>query len=518
MTANHQQQPRSVAELPMRSFHFPGTTVNFSHAVVLPGHLEPPESGSNFTADGPPFLWTNPDYLGLIMRQDEPRLGTSCGRQPVEGLGNAFVGADSGRGIAGSEASLPSAPSRVVAQPSSIMTQHSSHPLNLPFTTTSGPSFPAHSTQWSTISTNIPPIPSNADIQHLGVAPPLTATRAGVGSTQCLWKDGTSALSKWYDENLDVRVKQQRASRQPRREGTKASKPAPSTNVQRGRNATLEQEWLAGANGTSSLPIVRDEGFHDNMTGKQQAIPQAPNASDGVDCGEPQRRDVTTMPEAYSATAPQILEPRPVHRRNAPANLLLSHQPYQPLAFHTAEMPPLTAPATSFGENQRLPPDFRQPVQQYLHLRSYDMPSQAAYQAPDISYGVDDGGRNGGDVASGNDGITDETLNDTKPQHVYRWNAPADLNLVPDVYHPSSFDAAEMPPPTAPATSYGPHAYFPSNSRQPWQQDSGSRFDAAPRQSAHFQPFAFTLDESTERDFRHLVRRDTCSLTQLTYT
>ncbi|KAJ9104189.1 hypothetical protein QFC20_004627 [Naganishia adeliensis] len=86
------------------------------------------------------------------------------------------------------------------------------------------------------------------------------------------------------------------------------------------------------------------------------------------------------------------------------------------------------------------------------------MPSQAAYQAPDISYGVDDGGRNGGDVASGTDGITDETLNDTKSQHVYRWNAPADLNLVPDVYHPSSFDAAEMPPPTAPATSYGPYA------------------------------------------------------------
>lgn len=142
MSADHQQEPQPVAELRTQSFNFPGTTVNFSHAVVQPGHLEPPENGSNFTADGPPFLWTNPDSLEMIMRQDEPGIGTGFGRGPDEGLGNAFVafvGGDSRGGAAGFEEPLSNAQSKIAAQPTSTTTRHSPPPPDLPLGT-SGPS------------------------------------------------------------------------------------------------------------------------------------------------------------------------------------------------------------------------------------------------------------------------------------------------------------------------------------------------------------------------------------------
>jgi hypothetical protein len=505
MSADHQYQPRSAAELPMQSFNFPGTTANFSHAVVHPGHLEPPENGSNFTADGPPFLWTNPDPLGLIMRQDEPGLGTGFGRGPDEGLGGAFVGAETGGAAAGFEGSFPNAPSRIAAQPNSTTMHHSAHLPNLPLGTP-GPSLPEHPMHSSTISNDPPLTPFSAEIHHQGFAPPLAATTVEPVYPIGLWNDCTSALSKWYDEDLDTRVKQQRASHQPLREGSNAFRPATSSNVQGVCDATLEQNASTGAYATSSLPVVCDEGSGGTMTSKQQATPQASRTTDGVDSGGPQIRDATSMHEANSDTASHIWEPRPVHRRNAAAHLMLSHQAYHPLSFH--EMPPLTAPATSFGGNQRLSPDFRQPAQQYLDQGMYATSSRVAHGASHMSDGVFRIGSRE-DVASTADDIAGETPDGVKARQVPGWNAPVDLNLIPVVHH-SSFSGSEMPPPTAPTTSYGVEICLPREGPPANQYHLAPRSSVTPIHPTPGQPFAFSMDGSGEDYFNYQVRTGAC--------
>ncbi|KAJ9123177.1 hypothetical protein QFC22_001370 [Naganishia vaughanmartiniae] len=55
-----QLQGQRSTPVEMKSFEFPGTEVSFTHAMVTPGRVEYMHDGFSFTAEGQPFLWTNP--------------------------------------------------------------------------------------------------------------------------------------------------------------------------------------------------------------------------------------------------------------------------------------------------------------------------------------------------------------------------------------------------------------------------------------------------------------------------
>lgn len=118
------------------------------------------------------------------------------------------------------------------------------------------------------------------------------------------------------------------------------------------------------------------------------------------------------------------------------------------------------------------------------------------------------GGREG-DVATTADGIGGETPDGVKARQVPGWNAPVDLNLIPDVHH-SSFNVSEMPPPTAPTTSYGEDVYLSREGPPANQYHLAPRSSATPIHPIQGKPFAFSMDGSGEDYFNYQVRMGTC--------
>jgi hypothetical protein len=486
----HMELTRAMNPI-VQSFPFPGMTFPFRSALVIPGHVEREHDGNYFDADERPFLWTNPDFLGPVMHRHGTRGGTGVGGQPEQGMRQLHVCPYPRRGMDG-YGSQRNPSLNIVQQPNFTSIHGSRHPPLVPFVRSVGSSFTPHSIPQPSMQSNPRPTYSTRDAQHHGSAQPSAATTIDRQLRSLLWNDETSALSKWYDETLDVRRAPTRAS--PQTSQQPSSAPTASIAATGNDGLTLGHDGPSTAE-ASSLPVNQDGGIAAGKLAAEQATQEPPNANDPTGA-EQEKVDASTISAASKSGAP---EPR--WERSLRKSSVVLGETWDENELETTEQLKQSLESSNHIDT------IGKPLKQSVRGK----PCRVAdvFDGPPKRRRVKGKGTATGAINTGEPPIA------VHAQHGRRWNAPADLNLVLGANVPSTFAAAQMPPLTAPTTSNGLQLRFSPDPQHPTQHhpDSPSLtcwILPVEEQSAppvHEQPFAFSVDESAERVFRHDVRK-----------
>lgn len=481
----------------VQSFHFPRTTFGFQDAVVIPGHVEPRQDGNYFAADERPFLWTNPDLVGPGRHRIESRGEIVREWPPEQGLAGGSVGAETGRGIEGLQGFLPDPSSSMAAQSLSTSTQGHPQPPTLFITDPSGPPSPTRQVASTSDTLNLPPTHLTGGGQHRGSVQTSTAPMIDPQLRSLLWNDETSALSGWYDESLDV---QRAPSHTSRPSGLRTRPPTADpvlASAMRYPDAAAYHDAPSTAEASSSIP--RQGGIDANRHAAEHAPFQRLNAS-RASASEKRVKKGPTGPRRNPGLP--SMDP-PVNPRRLTS--VLGHTVDFPVEIAPLRGVPRLFRGVTWEESQMEMADRLPDLGQWLPEAG---PQGTAGKAPDAHGGLRGGGPKGNTAATGED-VSGETSNPANPRHARRWKGPDDLNVIPIVHESSSFAAAQMPPLTAPATSYGYQVHFPPGS-QPfthrefdsrWFIAEGNPVSGPPPLPVNGEPFAFALDETAGSNF-----------------
>lgn len=259
----------------MQSFRFPGTTVNFSHAMVTPGRVEQVDNGLRFTAEAQPFVWVNPDLPAPGMDQAMQRPGTS--QADGEPLSCEAPVVDSARlGIDYHQAFSEGYDHHAsLHQEQSLRTDESRAP---------GASVPPYTTPASVISHHPPSAPVEGPIARNSQNPFGYSTVGHYGQGEHAFAgyigDGTSALAGWYGDGTGLATTTSNA--QNLGALSNASRPSDSRPVS--SDYRLDQRFMhtnANAAMPSSTPYFSNQEYHPTIP-NERWDPQLPHTSDGI--------------------------------------------------------------------------------------------------------------------------------------------------------------------------------------------------------------------------------------------
>lgn len=349
--SDEQQQQKTTSSTTstiMQAFHFPGTTVNFTHAMVTPGHVRTLEDGFNFTAEGQPFLWTNPDFMGIVTQQEEQKSGTNLEGQQAEACTGRIVNADSGVDVF--QRPLDKALSNKDNQPNSQLPQETLHQARLSDRKT-GPSVPPYPTPPSSISNNFPPAPVFPRIQSIhqqDIAPPAAVAIVGREFPRNPWgHDGTSALSGWYAEDINVR-RTQSGRLHGSGNATSTARPSTSFKVSANQHIKHDHDFESRANPSYSPLDGRGGEPNGSKIEDEHPILQLPHSSHAITNDGQVKGDVAIAVNALLGEKYKLSKPRHLHLESVTsANPHLVQ--HCPASFNDFVSPLPTAPATSFG-------------------------------------------------------------------------------------------------------------------------------------------------------------------------